>query len=180
MAKHTPADKWTEVRRQWEADPTLTFDTIAGQLGLTRQAVSKKARNDGWAKVGALKKVAEKAQFRADAKVARKVAPQVDKAGKVAPSTSKNDEQATFEASVEIRAEVIEQHRKDWREHREHFAVSGIAQEFDLGKKAKISAEMLMIRQKGERAAYGLEDTGAAPTTSNADILSAIVASLPD
>lgn len=175
MARLT-ADQWIEARQKWEADPSLTFEALAEQLGLTRQAVSKKANANGWAKVGALRQVVEKAQFKADAKVAQVAS----EAGQVAGATTKKDQRATFEASVEIRADVIDRHRSDWAEHRKNFKISEIKDDFENGKKAKISAEMLLIRQKGERAAYGLEDNGAPPPASNADLLKEIAQALPN
>jgi transcriptional regulator with XRE-family HTH domain len=146
------ADQWRSARQSWEADPALTFEGLAERLGLSRQAVSKKAKGDQWAKVGALREVAERAQLKADRKVAG-----------VAGATAKKGEDATFEASVEIRADVIERHRADWSEHRKLFPLADIKAKFELGKSAKITAEMMAIRQKAERAAYGLEEGGANP-----------------
>lgn len=164
------ADQWQDARQAWEADPTLTFESLAEKLGLSRQAVSKKAKGDGWTKVGSLRKVAERAQLKADGKVAQ-----------VAGATGKKDQEATFEASVEIRADVIDRHRSDWAEHRKLFTLSEIKKEFEAGKQAKISAEMLAIRQKGERAAYGLEDAGSTPPGgSSAEVLAELVKHLPD
>lgn len=168
MARLT-ASQWLEARQKWEADPSLTFESLADKLGLSRQAVSKRANAEGWAKVGALRQAAEKAQFKADGKVAQ-----------VAGATSKKDAAATFEASVEIRADVIDRHRVDWAEHRKNFAIAEIKEDFENGKKAKISAEMLLIRQKGERAAYGLEDNNAPPPSTTADVLRELVEKLPD
>lgn len=168
MARLSPT-QWAEARQAWEADPTLTFEALAERLHLSRQAVSKRANAEGWAKVGALRQAAERAQFKADGKVAQ-----------VAGATSKKDVSATFEASVEIRADVIDRHRVDWAEHRKLFAIAEIKKDFENGKKAKISAEMLLIRQKGERAAYGLEDGSVAPPASTADLLKELVEKLPD
>lgn len=171
MARLT-ADQWHDARQKWEADPTATFESLAPGYGVSRQAMSKKAKGDGWSKVGALRKVAERAQLKADGKVAQ-----------VAGATSKSDEQATFDASVEIRADVIDRHRSDWAEHRKLFPLTEIKATFETGKQAKISAEMVLIRQKGERAAYGLEEAGGGntpPGSSAAEVLAALVANLPN
>ncbi len=165
MARRLTADEWQAARQRWEADPTLSFEALAEDLSVSRQAVSKKAKQEGWTKVGNLRQVAERAQLQADSKVAQ-----------VAGATAKK---ATFEASVEIRADVIDRHRVDWAEHRKHFTVEGIKTDFENGKKAKISAEMLLIRQKGERAAYGLEEGGAPPPSGNGELLKEIAALLP-
>ena len=152
MARLT-SQKWQQARRKWEADPVATFESVAEQYKISRQAVSKRAKAEGWAKVGALRQVAERAQLKADAKVAQG-------ATKVARATGKKDAHATLDASVEIRAEVIGRHRQDWDQHRKTFAVAALGKDFEAGKRAKISAEMLLIRQRGERAAYGLEEGG--------------------
>lgn len=176
MARLT-ADQWKQARQRWEADPALTFEALADKLTVSRQAISKKAKADGWAKVASLRDVVEKAQFRADTKVANKVAAQV---AQVAGATAKSDATATYDESVDIRADVIDRHRVDWAEHRREFAIAEIKTNFENGKKAKISAEMLLIRQKGERAAYGLEDNNAPPPTTAAETFKLLVAHLPD
>lgn len=168
MARLTTS-QWLEARQKWEADPSLTFEALADQIKLSRQAVSKRANAQGWAKVGALRQVVERAQFKADGKVAQ-----------VAGATTKKDGAATFEASVEIRADVIDRHRVDWAEHRKNFTIAEVKADFENGKKAKISAEMLLIRQKGERAAYGLDDAAAAPPASAAELLAELVEKLPN
>ena len=53
---------------------------------------------------------------------------------------------------------MVETHQGEWERHRTLFAIDAIKADFDLGKSAKISAERLMIRHKGERAAYGLDE----------------------
>lgn len=174
MARLT-ADQWRQARQKYESDPTASHETIAEQYGVTRQAVSKKAKADGWSKVGALRQVVERAQLKADAKVA-KVA---QEGSKVAAATAKTDRQVTLDASVEIRAEVIGRHRQDWAEHRKHFDLAAVRKDFEVGKKAKISAEMLLIRQKGERAAYGLEESGAPPPADLARTLGDLIERLP-
>lgn len=175
MARLT-VDQWQEARRTWEADPTATFEAVADQYKVSRQAISKRANAEGWAKVGALRQVVERAQFKADRKVAQVAA----QPSEVADATAKRDEQATIEESVEIRADVIDRHRADWAEHRKFFKLEDLGKDFEAGKKAKISAEMLMIRQKGERAAYGLEDNSAPPPTSAADVIRELAELLPD
>lgn len=55
-------------------------------------------------------------------------------------------------------ARIVTRHREDWETHHTTFSVGGIAANFELGKSAKISSEMLAIRQKAERIAWNLED----------------------
>jgi hypothetical protein len=99
-----------------------------------------------------LRQIVEKAQLQADAKVTPKLRD-------VSQVTGKSTEQA----AVDVRADLLEAHRTDWKRHRELFTLDKISADFDEGKKAKISAEMTLLRQKGERQAYGLDDGAAGP-----------------
>jgi hypothetical protein len=145
MAKRPSKDAWADARRTWEADPTETFESVSKTIGVSRVAVSKKASTEGWERVQSLHKIVEKAHLQAD-----KVTPKLfDVSGDAAKST--------VAAAIDIRADLLEKHREDWRDHRNLFTLEEIALEFDIGKSAKISAEMLTLRQKGERAAYGLD-----------------------
>jgi hypothetical protein len=137
---------WHTARQRWEADPTETFQSIAAHVGVSRQAVCKHAEQEGWLRLTDLEEINERAQISADSKVA-----QVDGAG------VKSVEQA----AVDVRANVLLRHRTDWTKHRELFSLEKISEHFETGKQAKISAEMLMLRQRGERDAYGITDTAA-------------------
>lgn len=152
-------DQWAKARELWESDPTANFETIAGLFGVSRVAVSKRAAGEGWEKVQPLASINEAAQLRADAKVSGET-------DKVSGETRKR---ATVEAAIDVRADVLERHRADWASHRKHFSLDAIAEEFENGKKAKISAEMLLLRQKGERAAYGLDDLSDKPSAPPVD-----------
>lgn len=110
-----------------------------------------RAKKEGWTRVASLSGINERAQFKADAKELGKLGGQLGK-----PSAK------AVELAEDIRADVLERHRSDWAEHRQYFKVPEIAADFEKGKSAKISSEMLLIRQRGERAAYGLEDSSPA------------------
>ena len=58
-------------------------------------------------------------------------------------------------------AAVVERHKKDWEEHRARFGE--VPPDFEDGKLAKITAEMLRIRHDGERRAWGLDEPAAKP-----------------
>lgn len=137
--------QWAQARQHWEADASQNWETISKSLGVSHQAVSKRAGAEGWQRVQSLRGIAEQAQLKADSKVAQKVA-------KVAGALAKT----TAEVAVDIRADVLDRHRSDWSQHRKLFGLDAINKDFEAGKKAKISAEMLKIRQQGERDAYGL------------------------
>lgn len=162
MARATQ-EQWAAARFEWETDPIKSYADIATKLGVTRQAVAKRASEEGWARAPELADLAKRAQLKADQRQVATVA------GVVVGSVDLTTEKATLasrEAAEDIRADVIERHRADWAEHRTHFTLGAIVEDFEMGKKAKISAEMLKIRQQGEREAYGLDavQQQAAPT----------------
>jgi transcriptional regulator with XRE-family HTH domain len=135
--------QWAEARQTFETEPTATLESISQTLGVSRPAVSKKAKKEEWQKAGTLRMVCKAAQLKAD------------QVTDVTGVTSKKD--ATDNA-IALRASVIEKHREEWALHRNRFSLDDIHADFDMGKKAKISSEMLMIRQSGERKAWGLDD----------------------
>ena len=130
----------------YELEPTATMESVAQAVGVSRPAVSQRAKAEEWQKSGTLARVNQSAQFAADKKVTAKL-------------TGVSSKNATvIDKSIALRANVIERHRGQWGQHAELFLLDAIAVDFDLGKRAKISAEMLMIRQGGERKAWGLDD----------------------
>jgi hypothetical protein len=137
--------QWADARRKWEADPKQTHESIAAFLGVSHQVVGRRIASEGWVRVVSLQAIRERAQLEADAKGAKQGA---KGAGKGAKTTSDD--------AIDIRADVLDRHRSDWSQHRRLFGLEAISKDFEAGKKAKISAEMLKIRQQGERDAYGL------------------------
>jgi len=154
MARLTK-DQWLEARQKWEADPTLSMGELAGQIGVSVAAISKTAKAQGWVKSGSLPSINRAAQVKADA---------AEVNGEVNGETGKKPLPASIEASTELRAKLIQSHRAEWRHHARLFGLDAIKADFGEGKSAKISAEMLSIRQKGERIAWGM-DTEATDTT---------------
>jgi len=155
MARLTP-DQWAAARVKWEADPVLTFAEMGRALGVSEAAVRQRAKAESWMKVGVMRGIVERAHIKADAKLRPNFEGEVQKAG-------------AMTAAEDIRADVIERHRADWAEHRTHFGIADIAADFDVGKRAKISAEMLKIRQQGEREAYGLDAVQQSSAPSSPD-----------
>ena len=158
MSKPRPTkEAWQAARQRWEADPSETFESVSKTMGVSHVAVSKKANTEGWERVQSLRKIVEKAHLQAD-----KVTPQLSQVPGAPAKT-------TVAAAIDIRADLLERHRADWSQHRNLFTLDSIGKDFENGKKAKISAEMLTLRQKGERAAYGLDV--AEPAQSDFDEL---------
>jgi len=163
MARLTK-DQWLEARQQWEADPTISYAALAERIGVSDVAVLKAAKREGWVKSGSLASINRAAHIKADAAI--QVTPQVSDTAnhEVSAQTSKKPLPASTELSTDLRAKLIQSHRAEWRKHASLYPLEGIKEDFGLGKSAKISSEMLSIRQKAERIAWGM-DTEAADTT---------------
>lgn len=149
-------DKWGEARIRWEADPRETFESIGQWLGVSRAAVHKHAKANGWEKAQSMGDIALRAQKAADAAA---LTPVVDAStAQVDGVTQKRAPlQASVEQAIDLRSKVIQMHRAEWRKHANLFPLDDIKDDFDVGRKAKISSEVLAIRQKCERAAWGLD-----------------------
>lgn len=163
-------DQWSAARELWESDSTQTDESIAEKFGVSKSAVVKTRTqgSDCWKRAGSLQTVQQRAQFAADVKSNH-------------PSYQGHHKSATIDAAVEVRATLLSKHRDDWNEHRNLFTLGGIAKNFELGKSAKITAEMLKIRQEGERKAYGLDDQQQqAKGDSLADAVTALIDKLPN
>ena len=64
MARLTK-DQWLEARQTWEADPTISYNTLAERIGVCDVAVLKAARREGWVKAGSLSSINRAAQINA-------------------------------------------------------------------------------------------------------------------
>jgi hypothetical protein len=144
------SDQWGNIRAEREAG--ASFPELATKHGVSHQAIQKRAKIENW---GDGKDVGET--------IRRKVAEKV--AGVVAGCSPKKKAEA-LDAAADNVASVVRQHQQEWADHRVHFG--SVPKDFEAGKHAKISAEMLAIRQKGERAAHGLED-GRSDNGANAN-----------
>lgn len=164
-------DQWSSARIEWESDRSVNDSMIAEKYGISQQAVTKKRTHEQWHRAGVLQNISQRAQIEADARLCQKN-------GEVVPHNQKAD---VVDAAIEIRAEVLNRHRDDWNEHRNLFTLGGIAENFELGKSAKITAEMLKIRQEGERKAYGLdEQQQQSKGDTLADAVTALIDKLPN
>ena len=96
----------------------------------------------------------------------RKVAEKV--AGVVAGGNPKKTAEI-LDAVAEKGAGIVRRQQEDWETHRQRFG--SVPADFEDGKLAKITAEMLKIRHDGERTAHHLDEPGSGQT----DIKIAIV-----
>lgn len=191
MARLT-ADQWADLRAEWEVSPKqgLTWLTRAagGRWDVTEEGIRKRRLAEGWQKRGTLASVVEKAQLAADAKgqqeaqAARGEAPFFAPNHPTLPPTSSPTSQPTTEEqerraaqqsgrveaiAVDLRAELIERHRKEWQIARGLSAEAVKARDFDKAKLAKITTETIKLIQEGERRAWGLDATADVSSMSD-------------
>jgi hypothetical protein len=152
------ADQWADARRKWEADETVSLAEIGRDFGVSKEAVSLAAERQGWVKSSTLPGINRAAQIRADLG-------ELD--GKLDPSSSKTPLPASIEESTDLRAKLIHNHRAELRLHAKLYPLDAIKESFTLGKVAKISVEMLAIRQNAERKAWGMDQMEAEKPTIN-------------
>lgn len=142
---------WKAARRRWESG-NETYADIARAIGVTRAAVYMRAKKEGWRRVIPS---AEYVQIKADS---------MDAAAELAREAIRA-EMAAVRAQVErdaieVRAQLIRAHRQEWREHAVAFSIEKIMEGgYEAARVAKMAAEAIWWRQRGERLAWGLDTT---------------------
>jgi hypothetical protein len=161
------ANEWQVIRNRWEKDPRDGYAWLVNELdlGISVNAVSQKAKRDGWTKLMSGFELAQAANKRADNSLILKQNKEYVHGNvheNVHVTTSDDD-------SISIRANILTQHRDDWQEHRATFAIGSMAESLEITKIAKMTAEVIKLRHEGERKAYGLDivaaDTGSGMKT---------------
>lgn len=165
MVKRKSKVDWERARTLWEADPKLSMAGLARLINVSKEAVSKRAKAEGWVKVSeneaAAKVVRQKAEVRADQRTAdlAETTPPVGDgtAPDEHPDAPQTPLQASVDTAVEARAKIIERHRREWDGARNRVYKALQGNDFDQAKLGKITAEALKIIQDGERKAWGLD-----------------------
>lgn len=139
-----PQEQWAEIRARRETG--ASFGSLAKAFGVSKTAIMKRAKAEGW---GDGSDIAELVRERAMAKVA----------GLVASDRQKRE--AAIEQAADSAAALLQRQRNDWEVHRQRYG--HLPPDFEEAKLAKITAEMLILRQRGERAAWGLDDAAEKP-----------------
>ena len=172
------AAQWAAVRLAWEYDVDMpSYDVAAARaaekLDFTppsRQAISKRFTRDQklgspWQRCGSLSGINQAAQRKADSLVDWVNLRNGDRPTLEPPEALRAQfTQVVREESEDKRAAVLARHRDEWRkiielrrEALEHRA-QNLPDSFERAKLAKITAEITMIQQGGERKAWGLDD----------------------
>jgi len=165
----SPADEETKLqaRALWEGNPSATAFSVAKDIGRSRSSVLRWMKAGNWRKLPA-KKVNAMAQKAADNynQELSKLGPEI---------TAEQKEEAASKAieatAVEVRAAVLERHRKEWAAPRSISYEAIKERNFDKAKLAKITAETLLLIQSGERKAYGMDAKDPNPTETEDSII---------
>jgi len=139
------AEMWEEARARRALGES--FPSIGKALGVSHNLLSVRAKKEGW---GEPVDNSEAIRIATKEKLTEKLTGIVT-AGEV----KKRVEQ--LDAIADKSSDVLLTHQREWEEHRRLYPSDEIKQDFDLGRSAKINAEMLHIRQTGERKAWGLD-----------------------
>ena len=181
----TNAANWAIARARWEGEPRCSYADLADFLGISKQAVGKRAVKEGWAKKLNMSAIAGRAHAVADHGISREVvdAPKLPDAvddqpipraalppGEPAHAAipraipdSKNATpemlaQAVEDAAVDARAQILKRHRTEWVAPRNQVYKALKSTDIDQAKLAKLAAETLKLIQDGERKAWGLDN----------------------
>ena len=165
-AHRIPEERYVAARILYETTPGATFKSIAAETGISWRGLEERSKKDGgWAKRSLLPPsgMNEAAQQVAD-RYTGKLADYGD------DITAEHKKAAVVETAAEVaidmRAQLLDRHRKEWSAIRQLVYRNLRAGEFnDQCKLAKISAETLQIVQSNERKAYGLDKGGDGDTS---------------
>jgi hypothetical protein len=146
-------DQWETIRAEREAGSS--FPDLAARHGVSHQAIQKRAKNEGWADGQDVQEI-----------IRRKV---MEKVAKVVAGENPAKKAAAIDSAADEVVSVIRRHREEWQDHADRFRARDIQMDFEIGKSAKISAEMLRIRQDGERKAWGIDVTDGRKVTDMSD-----------
>lgn len=174
--RHISNEIWAQVRAAWEADPRMSFKEAGEPFDLGKATVHARAHRDGWKKLEQPQAMVQRAHARADAAVVASVSPEAKSTPSVAPSTRElviaareekkdqptreptPDQRAEAEAAaIDLRAKLIERHRKEWDIARKRVYEAANGNDFEKAKLGKITAEAIKIIQEGERKAWGID-----------------------
>lgn len=145
---------WAWARQRWEST-NLTLADVARELGVTRAAVCTRAKKEGWARI----MVSEAdVHHRAD-RLPEEAAEPPHQVLISHPIGGMPEQEA-----IDMRARLIQAHRREWREHAREFSVQKMANAgLAFARRAKMSADAILARQRGERLAWGLDEPQMRP-----------------
>jgi hypothetical protein len=177
MAKSKIAlNMWAAARLRWETEPTCTYNDLAAILGISKQAIAKRARLDGWEKQLDMARIVALAHQKADR---MSIASSAEKSESMAEDVRivvqpehqnssqhfnlQNRNETDQLAMTAARAAILERHRSEWLAVRNLLYMAVKAKDFDLSRTAKNAVESMKKVQEGERLAWNLVDSDEQP-----------------
>lgn len=130
-------EAWEDLRAQREAGASL--GELSRLFDIDKSRISRRARKEGWA---------------TPAEAAATIRQRVNSRVNLDPAKK----EVALDRAVDQATEIVVRHRRDWVRHHELFTVEACAADFDHAKRARITAEVLSLRQKGELSAWGLHN----------------------
>jgi len=191
MARLDPV-VWEEIRRRWEFDPDEPTYLVAAARAAekvkfrapSKAAIDAQAKRHKWERRGSMSGINASAQRKADrlvnsdGSITKPVGNVDDVDGNVddhVDTSTLKKIQASRDESEDKRAEVIARHRTEWqqvavlRQEALMGRTADVTGSFNKAKLAKITAEMTMIQQVGERRAWGLDTFDGVDVTKLSD-----------
>lgn len=150
-----PPEKLVEARKLFEGKPYSTINSVAAEAGVLPYWVRRWHREGEWAKasraVPGLSAMAVAAADNMKVRMSDLGKPLDD--GVAVQEAAK---EAATGFAVDVRAQVLDRHRKEWAAPRK-IAYDAVQKgDFERAKLAKITAETLTLIQSGECRAYGI------------------------
>lgn len=167
QAYRIPEERKAAARVLYESTPGMTQDMVADEVGVSRRSVEEWVRKEGWNKAPLLPPtgMTEAAQAVADRYTGK-----LTEYGDDISAEQKQValQQTAVETAVELRAQLIDRHRREWAAPRKLAYEAIQKRDFELAKLAKISSETLRNIQDGERKSWNIdkpEDDGSKGVT---------------
>lgn len=183
----TTPEQWADAKAVWESDNKISYSDIGTTLGISKQAVAKRAKADKWQKRMDLPKVVNRAHELADRSIVDEGLPLATFAPRSSKQSSEVDaappkkgdgqvvermaadqveevdhsnmtlEQRAEMIAIQKRAEILTRHRTEINAVRNVTYEAIRKKDFELSKVGKINAEALQIIHNIERKAWGLD-----------------------
>lgn len=152
-----PDERFVAARILYETTPGATFKQVAEETGISVRSLEERSKRDGgWTKRALLPPTGmnEAAQAVADSYTGR-LAEYGDEIS--ADQKQVAVQETAVETAVDLRAQLIDRHRREWAAPRRLVYEAIQKRDFELAKLAKISTESLRNIQDGERKAWGID-----------------------
>lgn len=129
---------WSSIRAEYEVGSTVLG--LSKRYNVSRAAIVRHRDSENW-RQDSSKVIATKTE---------------EKIARLRSTDDPEKREAALESEAERRAAVVHRHRNEWDTHAGLLDEVFRGRDFHLAKLTKITAEILAIRQKGEREAWGL------------------------